>query len=395
MINFEYHNPTKVIFGKNTEVMVGAEINARGYKKVLIHFGGDYLQKNGVLDRVHKSLEQYNIEYVDLGGVVPNPRLSLVKDGVELCKRLNIDFILAIGGGSAIDSSKAIAYGLVNNFPLEDLFLGKVTTNKIAPIGCISTLAATGSETSNSTVVTLTQNNTSFKRSYNHDCSRPLFAILNPELTYSVPAYHTASGGADIMFHTMERYFTSTKDVKLTDKIGEGLLVTVKEEVPKVLKNPCDYEARANLMWAGSLSHNGLTGTGRASDFPVHKIAQELSAMYDVIHGASLTAIWSTWCRYIYKTDIARFAQFATNVMGILPNYQNLEETAIQGIDAWDEWCRSIGMPINLTELGINPTEKEIEIMATNAVATGKGSIGKYFKELFKEDVINIYHNAK
>ncbi|PWC11707.1 NADH-dependent alcohol dehydrogenase [Brenneria roseae subsp. americana] len=396
MINFEYHNPTKVIFGKNSESNVGAEIHARGFKKVLIHFGGIFLYENGVLDRVHESLAAYGIEYIDFDGVVPNPRLALAQKGVELCKAEGVDFILAIGGGSAIDSSKAIAYGLVNDFNLEDLFLGKATTSSIAPIGCISTIAATGSETSNSTVVTITNSlGESFKRSYNHDCARPLFAIINPELTYSVPTYHTASGGADIMFHTMERYFTRTKNVELTDRISEGLLVTVKNEVEKVLKKPDDYNARANLAWAGSISHNGLTGTGRESDFPAHKIAQELSAVYDVIHGASLTAIWSTWSRYVYKTDIPRFAQFATNVFGILPNYHDLEETALLGIEAWDEWCKKIGMPVTLSELGVYPTDTEIEYMAENAVATGNGSIGKFFKELTKEDIINIYYNAK
>lgn len=396
MINFEYHSPTKVIFGKNAENSVGAEIAARGYKKVLIHFGGDFVYSTGLLERVHQSLKQYAISYIDLDGVVPNPRLALAQEGVKLCKRHAIDFILAIGGGSAIDSSKAIAYGLANDFNLEDLFLGKITTAKIAPIGCISTIAATGSETSNSAVVTIvTQDGQTLKRSYNHDCSRPLFAIMNPELTYSVPTYHSASGGADILFHTMERYFTQTQDVKLTDKIAEGLLVTVKEEVIKVLKTPNDYEARANLMWAGSLSHNGLTGTGRASDFPVHKIAQELSALYDVIHGASLTAVWSTWSRYVYKTDIPRFAQFAANVFNIDINYHNLEETALLGIEAWDDWCRAIGMPTNLSQLGVFATDDEIELMATNAAATGKGSIGKFFHELFKDDIMHIYQNAK
>lgn len=396
MINFEYHTPTKVIFGRNVESRVGAEIKALGYKNVLIHFGGTYLYENGLLDRVHKSLEEYGIDYVDLGGVVPNPRLSLAQEGVKLCKARGVDFILAIGGGSAIDSSKAIAYGLANDFNLEDLFLNKVTTSKIAPVGCISTIAATGSETSNSTVVTIVNGKgETFKRSYNHDCARPLFAIINPEFTFSVPAYHTASGGADIMFHTMERYFTRTRDVKLTDRISEGLLVTVKEEIEKVLKRPDDYEARANLAWAGSLSHNGLTGTGRESDFPVHKIAQELSALFDVIHGASITAIWSTWSRYVYQTDIPRFAQFATNVFGIATNYNDLEETALLGITAWDEWCQKIGMPTTLAELDIHPTNEEIEHMAENAIATGNGSIGKYFRELTKEDVINIYHNAK
>ncbi|MBO6359613.1 iron-containing alcohol dehydrogenase [Enterococcus casseliflavus] len=396
MLNFEFHTPTKVIFGKDSENLVGQEIAKLGFKKVLVHFGGDYLIENGTLGRIHKSLENNNIEYVDFDGVVPNPRLSLVLEGVALAKKEDIDFILAIGGGSAIDSSKAIAYGLANDFPLVDLFLGRVTTDKIFPVGCISTIAATGSETSNSTVVTLENElGETLKRSYNHDCARPLFAIMNPELTFSVPKYHTASGGADIMFHTMERYFTSTTDVKLTDKMAEGLLKTVKEEVPKVVANPKDYEVRANLMWAGSLSHNGLLGTGRASDFPVHKIAQELSSNFDAIHGATLTAIWSSWCRYIYKDHINRFAQFAVNVFNVDMNFENPEETAALGIEEWDNWCRSIGMPVTISELGIDLKEADIEDMAKHAVATGNGTIGKFFHELNEEDVKNIYRLAK
>lgn len=396
MINFTFHNSTKVIFGKGTEISAGDEIAQLGYKKVLIHFGGNFLLANGVIDKVHSSLTENNLEFIDFGGVVPNPRLALVKEGVELCKKEKVDFILAIGGGSAIDSSKAIAYGIANDFPLEKLFLGEVATAKIAPVGCISTIAATGSETSNSTVVTLeAENGEILKRSYNHNCARPIFAIMNPELTYTVPAYQTASGGADIMFHTMERYFSNTPDVKLTDKIAEGILVTVRDEVLKALENPRSYEARANLMWAGSLSHNDLTGAGRAFDFPVHKIAHELSALYDAVHGASLTAIWSTWCRYIYKDHSERFAQFAVNVFNVDENFENLEETALKGIEAWEEWCRKIGMPISLSELGIAPTEDEIQLMAKNTVKTGNGSIGKFFSELTQEDVAEIYRLAR
>lgn len=394
MINFEFYNPTKVIFGKDAETRVGEEIKRCNGTRVLIHFGGNFLHKSGILDRIHQSLKEQGLYYVDFGGVVPNPRLSHVLEGVALCKKENIDFILAVGGGSAIDSSKAIAYGIANDFALEDLFLGNVTTTKIAPVGCISTIAATGSETSNSTVVTLEKDNEILKRSYNHDCGRPRFAIMNPELTFSVGPYQTASGGADIMFHTMERYFTDTRDVMLTDKIDEGLMVTVREEVPKALMDPDDYEARANLMWAGSLSHNGLTGTGRASDFPVHKISHELSALFDVTHGASLTAIWSTWCRYVYKNHIPRFAQFAVNVFSVDNCFEDQETTALKGIEAWEAWCRKINMPITLKELGIAPAEAEIALMAKNAAATGKGVIGSFFEPLHEDDIANIYRNA-
>lgn len=395
MLNFEFHNPTKVIFGKETESLVGKEIKSLGYTKVLIHFGGDYLYKNGVLENVHTSLKENGIAYVDFDGVVANPRLSLVKKGIALCKKENIDFILAIGGGSAIDSAKGIAYGIANDFELEDLLLGKVTTTKIAPIGCISTIAATGSETSNSTVITIdTMGPTILKRSYNHDCARPLFAIMNPVLTYTLPPYQSASGGADIMMHTMERYFTNTNNVMLTDKIAEGLLVTVRESVLSVINNPEDYEARANLMWGGSLSHNGLTGTGREADFASHKISHELSGLFDVAHGASLTAIWSSWARYVYKVNIPRFAQFAVNVFSVNEDFHDLEATALKGIEAWEDWCHKIGMPTSLTALGITPTDEELHQMASLAAQTGNGQIG-FFKKLNADDIYNILIMAK
>ncbi|RDY27130.1 iron-containing alcohol dehydrogenase [Lachnotalea glycerini] len=392
MINFEFYNPTKVIFGKETEVLVGKEIKDRGFKKVLIHFSGTYLYENGVLDRVHNSLSECGIEYVDLGGVIPNPRMSLVMKGIEICQKENVDFILAIGGGSPIDSAKAIGYGLVNDFDLVDLYMGRVTTDKIAPIGCISTIAATGSETSNSSVITIEEG--MLKRSYNHDCARPLFAIMNPELTYTLPIYQTASGASDIMMHTMERYFTNTSDVELIDRMAEGLLVTVKEAALKVVKNPTDYNARADLMWAGSLSHNGLTGTGRIADFASHKIEHELGGMFDVAHGAGLCAIWGSWARYVYKTNIPRFAQFAANVFGVSTNLYDLEQTALEGIEAFEDWCDKIGMPTSLSALGIHPTLEQVDEMAAKCVATGNGHVG-FFKPLYKEDVIAILNLAK
>jgi alcohol dehydrogenase YqhD (iron-dependent ADH family) len=392
MINFEFYNPTKVIFGKGVEAEAGKEIKALGGHKVLIHYGGTFLQENGTLDRVHKGLTDAGLEYVDLGGVVPNPRLSLVKEGIELCKKEGVDFLLPIGGGSAIDSAKGIGYGLANDFPLEDLLLGKVTTDKIAPIGCISTIAATGSETSNSMVITIEDG--MLKRSYNHDCARPKFAIMNPELTYTLPVYQTASGGSDIMMHTMERYFTNTEDVDLIDRIAEGLLVSVREAVKAAVLKPDNYEARATLMWAGSISHNGLTGTGRVSDFASHKIEHELGGMFDVAHGAGLCAIWGSWARYVYKTNPARFAQFAVRVFNVAENFYDMEATALKGIEAWENWCRSIGMPTNLKELGVDPTDVQIEEMAEKCVATGGGHVG-FFQTLYKDDVVKIFEMAR
>ena len=392
MINFEFYNPTQVIFGKGVEAEAGKVIKEMGGHKVLVHFGGDYLQKSGTLDRIHQGLTEAGLEYVDLGGVVPNPRLGLVKEGIRLCKEEGVDFLLPIGGGSAIDSAKGIGYGLANDFELEDLLLGKTATDKIAPIGCISTIAATGSETSNSMVITIEDG--MLKRSYNHDCARPKFAIMNPELTYTLPAYQTSSGASDIMMHTMERYFTNTKDVDLIDRMAEGLLVSVREAALTAVKDPENYEARATLMWAGSLSHNGLTGTGRVSDFASHKIEHELGGMFDVAHGAGLCAVWGSWARYVYKTNPARFAQFAVRVFDAAQNFYDTEATALKGIEAWENWCRSIGMPTSLRELGVTPTDAQIEEMAEKCVATGGGHVG-FFQTLYKEDVIKIFQMAR
>lgn len=392
MINFEFLNSTKVIFGKGTEREAGNAIKAFGGHKVLVHYSGTFLQENGTLDRIHEGLISAGIKYVDLGGVVPNPRLGLVKEGIHLCKEEKIDFILPVGGGSVIDSAKGIAYGLVNDFPIEDLLLGKVMTDKIAPLGCISTIAATGSETSNSMVITIEDG--MLKRAYNHDCARPKFAIMNPELTYTLPVYQTASGASDIMMHTMERYFTNTTDTDLIDHMAEGLLVSVREAAQVAVKEPQNYEARATLMWAGSLSHNGLTGTGRVGDWASHKIEHELGGMFDVAHGAGLCAIWGSWARYVYKTNPARFAQFAVRVFNVVNDFYDLEKTALKGIVAWEEWCHKIGMPVSLHELGITPTEAQIEEMAEKCVSTGNGHVG-FFRQLSKEDVIKIYKMAK
>ena len=394
MINFEFYNPTKVIFGRGRETEAGKEIKALGGHKVLVHFGaGNHLQKSGILDRIHQGLTDAGLEYIDLKGVVPNPRLKLVKEGIRLCREEGVDFLLPVGGGSVIDSAKGIGYGLVNDFELEELLLGKAATDKIAPIGCITTIAAAGSETSNSMVITIEDG--MLKRSYNHDCARPKFAIMNPELTYTLPAYQTASGAADIMMHSMERYFTpSATDTDLIDRMAEGLLVAVREAALTAVKEPDNYEARATLMWAGSLSHNGLTGTGRVSDFASHKIEHELGGMFDVAHGAGLCAIWGSWARYVCGTNPERFAQFGVRVFHVEQRFGDAEYTAQKSIEAWENWCREIGMPVSLRELGVMPSDLQIEEMAEKCVATGKGQIG-FFKALHKDDVVKILEMAK
>lgn len=421
MINFDFFTPTKILFGAGRESEVGKQVAAFGGHKVMIIYGkkGGHIETSGLLDRVHKSLSDAGLSYVDLNGVVPNPRLSLVKEGIRIGRAEGVDFLLPIGGGSVIDTAKGIGYGIANDFEMEDLLYGRVKTDKNLPIGVILTIAAAGSEMSSSMVLTIEDG--MMKRSYGHDCARPKFAIMNPELTYSLPAYQTASGAADIMMHTMERYFTPTDtDTSLTDRIAEGLMVSVRDAAQVAVKEPENYEARATLMWAGSLSHNGLTGAGRISDFATHKIEHELGGMFDVAHGAGLAAVWGSWARYVYKTNPGRFAQFGKKVFGINissstnitpnsdapeqpikpspiitdPELTSTDTAALAAITAWETWCHSIGMPTTLTELGIHPTDAQIEEMAEKCVFGRNGHVG-FFQPLTKEDIAAILKMAK
>ena len=401
MINFDFFTPTKILFGAGRESEVGKQVASFGGHKVMIIYGkkGGHIETSGLLDRVHKSLSDAGLSYVDLNGVVPNPRLSLVKEGIRIGRAEGVDFLLPIGGGSVIDTAKGIGYGIANDFEMEDLLYGRVKTDKNLPIGVVLTIAAAGSEMSSSMVLTIEDG--MMKRSYGHDCARPKFAIMNPELTYSLPAYQTASGAADIMMHTMERYFTPTDtDTSLTDRIAEGLMVSVRDAAQAAVKEPENYEARATLMWAGSLSHNGLTGAGRVSDFGTHKIEHELGGMFDVAHGAGLAAIWGSWARYVYKTNPKRFAQFGEKVFGVNVSQNTgadaaaTDAAALAAITAWETWCHSIGMPTTLTELGIHPTDAQIEEMAEKCVFGRNGHIG-FFKPLTKEDIAAILKMAK
>lgn len=392
MNNFDYYAPTKVVFGKDTEKETGRLVKEQGASSVLVHFGGKSAIASGLLDRVCQSLKEEGIAYETLGGVVPNPRLSKVREGIALCREKKIDFILAVGGGSVIDSAKAIGYGVANEGDVWDFYAKKRVPTACLPIGAVLTIAAAGSEMSNSSVIT--NEDGGLKRGCNTDLCRCRFAVMNPELTYTLPDYQTQCGCTDIMMHTMERYFTNTKDVDLIDRIAEGLLVAVREAAQVAVKTPDDYEARATLMWAGSLSHNGLTGTGRQSDFASHKIEHELGGMFDVAHGAGLCAVWGSWARYVYKTNPARFAQFAVRIFDVPENFYDVEATALKGIEAWEDWCHKIGMPINLHELGIDPTDDQIKEMAEKCVATGGGTVG-FFQPLNKDDIINIYKMSK
>lgn len=390
MLNFEYNTPTKVVFGKGAEEGTGALVKEQGCKKVLVHFGGKSAKASGLLDRICLSLEKEGISYVTLGSVQPNPRLSKVYEGIELCKKEGVDFLLAVGGGSVIDSAKAIAYGLANEGDVWELYEKKRVPEGCYPVGAVLTIAAAGSEMSNSSVITKEEG--WLKRGLNTEYARCKFAIMNPELTYTLPAYQTASGCVDILSHTQERYFTLEEGTELTDEIAEGLMRTVIRNAKLLMTQPEDYTARANVMWASSVSHNGLTGCGTMGDWACHQLEHELGGMFDVAHGAGLAAVYGSWARYVYKVKPERFAKFAEKVFGILEG--SVEEKAVAGIEAMEEFYRSIGMPTNIHELGIALTDEQIEELAEKCTFFGKRKIGA-FMPLDKEDIIKIYHMAK
>ena len=392
MMNFNYYTPTKVIFGKGTLDQVGQQVKDFGGKKVLIHYGGGSVKRSGVLDRVKASLDQAGIGWTELGGVVPNPRLGLVRQGIELCRKEGVDFLLPVGGGSVIDSAKAIGYGVANDGDVWDFYDFKRVPTACMPVGSVVTISAAGSEMSNSSVITKEEGG--IKRSYNNDMGRPKFAIMDPELTMTLPDYQTASGCTDILMHTMERYFTGRGgNSALTDGIAEALLRTVMDSARVLRDDPRNYDARAEVMWAGSLSHNGLTECGNGgNDFSVHALEHELSGMYDVAHGAGLAALWGSWARYVYRDCLPRFERFAVRVLGV-PAGADAEETARAGIEAMEDFFRSIGMPTNLHELGVEPSEEDLVTLARKcAVATGgvKGSA----KQLREPDMLAIYQMA-
>lgn len=392
MVNFEYFTPTKVVFGKNAEEKTGELVKAQGCKKVLVHYGGQSAKKSGLLDRICASLEKEGISYVTLGGVVPNPHLSKVHEGIEVCKKEGVDFILAVGGGSVIDSGKAIGYGVANEGEVWDFYAKTRIPETCLPIGAVLTIAAAGSEMSDSSVIT--NEDGWLKRGCNNNLCRCRFAIMNPELTYTLPPYQTASGCVDIMMHTMERYFTREENTALTDGIGEALLRTVMESAQTLARDPENYNARAQVMWASSLSHNGLTGCGTIGDWSCHQLEHELGGMFDVAHGAGLAAVWGSWARYVYKEKPERFAQFAVNVMGVTNDFSDPEKTALEGIRKMEEFYRSIHMPTNIRELGVELTEEQVEQLAYKCSFMEKRTIGQ-FKVLDRNDMEEIYRMAR
>ena len=382
MLNFIYDNKTKMIFGKDTEIQAGKEVKQYG-NRVLLHYGGGSIKKNGLYEKIVNSLKNENLEIFELQGVKPNPRLSLVREGIKICRDNNIDIILAVGGGSVIDSAKAIGIGTMYEGDVWDFYGGDAKAEKSLPVGVVLTIPAAGSESSTGSVIT--NENGRYKRPASYVVPRPVFAILNPELTFSLPAYQTACGAADIMAHVMERYFTNDKDVDFTDRLCEATLKTIIRNAPIVLKQSDNYAARAEIMWAGSIAHNGLLNTGRTGDWGSHNIEHELSAVYDIAHGAGLTIILPAWMTYVYKHDVKRFVQFASRVWDIELDTSNPERTAVKAIERTKDFFKSLGLPVSLKEVNI-PLDK-LEEMAQKA--TEIKHIGNFVK-LSKDDVLNI-----
>lgn len=392
MKDFNFYAPTRVVFGRESEDRLPELIKQYGGTKVLVHFGGGSARRYGLLDKVEQMLEQAGIAYVEFGGVVPNPLLSKVREGISLCRRESVDFILAVGGGSVIDSAKAIAYGVPYEGDVWDFWDGKAVPQSALPVGTMLTIPAAGSEMSSSCVIT--QDEGMLKRGVNSDLCRCKFAIMNPERTYTLPKYQTAAGATDIMMHTMERYFSKYEDATLTDAIAEALLRTVKDAVFEVLRHPDDYRNRAAIMWASSLSHNDLTECGTEKDFACHKLEHELSGLFGVTHGAGLAAVWGSWARYVMDKHISRFVKFAVNVMGVTNDFADPRQTALRGIEATERFFQAIGMPTNIPALiGRQATEEEIETLVTKCSRGGKISIGA-MEVLQAADMVAIYNQA-
>lgn len=385
MNNFQFYSPTEFVFGEGTEKECGKYVKKYGGTKVLVHYGSGSAKRSGLLDRVCDSLKAEGIEYVLLGGVQPNPRDTKIYEGIELCRKENVDFILSVGGGSCIDSSKAIALGVPYDGDFWDFYGTGKPVEEALPIGTVLTIAAAGSEGSGATVVTKEEG--MLKRDCVSDKLRAKFSVLNPALTQTLPAYQTACGATDIMAHVFERYFTNTTEVEITDRLCEAVLLTMVKETPRVIEDPNNYQARANIMWAGMVAHNDIVGVGRDQDWNSHGIEHELSGLYDCAHGAGLAVIMPSWMEFVYKHNPMRFAQMAVRVWGCEMNFDAPEVTAMEGIKKFRSFLKSIGMPINFEELGA----KEEDIPAlVDKFGLGDGKTGG-FVQLSSEDVAKIY----
>lgn len=390
--DFNFYAPTRVVFGRDSEEQLAQLVKAAGGRRVLVHYGGGSARRSELLDKVFRLLSEAGIGYVELGGVVPNPLLSMVRQGIDLCRRESVDFILAVGGGSVIDSAKAIAYGVGYDGDVWDFWDGKATPATCLPIGTILTIPAAGSEMSSSCVIT--HDELMLKRGINSDLCRCRFCIMNPERTYTLPPFQTAAGCTDIMMHTMERYFSKYDEMTLTDAIAEALLRTVRDCAVEVLKRPDDYRLRAQIMWAGSLAHNDLTECGTEKDFGTHRLEHELSSEFGVTHGAGLAALWGSWARFVMDKHLSRFVQFAVNVMGVTNDFAQPRQTALRGIEAMEDFYRKIGMPTSIGELiGRQATDEEISRMVDKCSRQGTITIGA-MEVLGPKEMETVYRMA-
>ena len=394
MKDFIYYAPTEVVFGKSAEEHVAYMVKKYGGTKVLVHYGGQNAIRSGLLEKICTILSNDGIDFIKLGGVVPNPRLSLVHEGIACCLKEGVNFILAIGGGSVIDSGKAIAMGVANpDVEVWDYYTGKEKLTKALPVASVLTIPAAGSEMSESSVIT--NEDGDVKLGFSDDILRPKFAIMNPERTFTLPPYQTAAGVTDMMMHTMERYFTKDDDMDLTTDLAEAVLRRMKAAVFDVLKNPNDYRQRAQIMWGGSIAHWGLTGCGISDDWATHQLEHELSGMFDVTHGAGLAAVWPSWARYVMHENLSRFVRFAVNVMDVPNDFSDPEGTALKGIEAIERFYHAIGMPINIKELiGRDITDAEIKEMARKCSRNYTSTCGA-LKVLEAKDMEAIYNMAR
>ena len=391
MVSFTYYVPTKVFFGTDAESHIGSFLKSKGFHKVLLHYGSGSIKKNGLYDKVTAELQQAGIAYVELPGVEPNPKIGLVRCGVELCRKEGVDFLLGVGGGSVSDSCKAIALGLALDIDPWEAVVKNICPEKPFPMGLVLTIAAAGSEMSNSCVITDDEHN--LKRGCNHDGNRPLVAFMNPENTLTVPKYQTAAGTVDIMMHTMERYLTADPETPLTDRLAEALLKTVKDCGSRLMEDPKDLQARTDLMWASSLAHNDITGCGRNRTFTAHKIEHDLSGVHDnITHGAGLAVVFPAWVLHEYKKGMKRFCQWAVNIWQANPN-QDEDAVIREGVDHMKDYFRSLGMPVTMQELGVAP--EEYDSIAELTIAGAGGAIPSYGSKLTKEEILEIYRLAE
>lgn len=390
--NFVYNSPTRVEFGRGVENQAGALAKANGASRVLLMYGGGSAERSGLLDRVRTSLGDAGIETVSFGGIVPNPRLTAVRRAVDLGRQEGVDFLLAVGGGSVIDSAKAVGYGLGTGEDVWPFFEKKKEPSASVPVGVVLTLSGSGSETSNSAVITNEEG--LLKRGLRHDLSRPRFALLNPELTMTLPWWQTASGCVDVVMHAAERYFTRESPAEVRDSMTLALIRAVIRNARLLKLKPDDYNARAEIMWAGSLAHNDLLGDRHTGDWATHQMEHELSGMFDVAHGAGLAALWGSWARYVFREDLSRFAAFAVGVFDAYTDFTDLETTALAGIQAMEDWFSSLEMPTHVSDLDIGLTDDRIALLADKCTFGGKRTIGAV-RPLGRAEIEEIYRMAR